>query len=231
VVSNGSRFSIISSARTPLGWNVNQVVTWLANLTRDNTLPQKLLVLHQFQVRMIVDREWLDTSRDELAIQVHVDGQGTQPMNQDAWQVLHQNAPADQLGPEELLRRGLTDADPRLDHRRGPARPAAGQLPVAVRGPTIRHQPVCSARSRDRRSSASHITALPRASPHGGAALAAQGKPRAPPARQRPRASARHIRSGQTIKARGDRPVNKVTCAGASALRAPARAIALIGRS
>jgi hypothetical protein len=73
---------------------VNQVVTWLADLTRDRALPQKLLVLHQFQVRMIVDRERLDTSRDELAIMVHVDGQGAQPMKQDTWRVLHQDAPA-----------------------------------------------------------------------------------------------------------------------------------------
>jgi hypothetical protein len=73
---------------------VNQVVTWLADLTRDRALPQKLLVLHQFQVRMVVDRERLDTSREELAIMVHVDGQGTQPMKQTTWQVLHQDAPA-----------------------------------------------------------------------------------------------------------------------------------------
>ena len=43
---------------------------------------------------MIVDRERLDTSREELAIMVHADGQGTQPMKQDTWQVLHQDAPA-----------------------------------------------------------------------------------------------------------------------------------------
>ncbi|WP_299956465.1 hypothetical protein [uncultured Modestobacter sp.] len=73
---------------------VNQVVTWLADLTRANALPQKLLVLHQFQVRMITDRERLDTSRDELAIMVHVDGQGSQPAKQDTWEVLHRNAPA-----------------------------------------------------------------------------------------------------------------------------------------
>ncbi len=73
---------------------VNQVVTWLADLTRANALPQKLLVLHQFQVRMIVDRERLDTSRDELAIMVHVDGQGSQPAKQDTWDVLHQDAPS-----------------------------------------------------------------------------------------------------------------------------------------
>ncbi|MGY1839207.1 MULTISPECIES: hypothetical protein [unclassified Modestobacter] len=72
---------------------VNQVVTWLADLTRERALPQKLLVLHQFQVRMIIDRERLDTSRDELAVLVHVDGQGSQPAKQDTWEVLHRNAP------------------------------------------------------------------------------------------------------------------------------------------
>jgi hypothetical protein len=73
---------------------INAVVTWLADLTRAKLLPQKLLVLHQFQVRMIVDRERLDTSRDELAFLVHVDGQGGQAAKQDTWRVLHQDAPA-----------------------------------------------------------------------------------------------------------------------------------------
>ncbi|MFQ1000762.1 hypothetical protein [Modestobacter sp. SSW1-42] len=71
---------------------VNTVVTWLADLTREKALPQKLLVLHQFQVRMVVDRERLDVSRDELAIMVHVDGQGGQSAKQDTWRVLHQGA-------------------------------------------------------------------------------------------------------------------------------------------
>jgi hypothetical protein len=73
---------------------VNSVVTWLADLTRALALPQKLLVLHQFQLRMIVDRERLDTSRDELAVMVHADGQGSQPAKQDTWRALHQDAPA-----------------------------------------------------------------------------------------------------------------------------------------
>jgi hypothetical protein len=73
---------------------VNTVVTWLADLTRERALPQKLLVLHQFQVRMVIDRERLDTSRDELALMVHVDGQGGQSAKQDTWRVLHQDAPA-----------------------------------------------------------------------------------------------------------------------------------------
>jgi hypothetical protein len=72
---------------------VNRVVTWLADLTRANALPQKLLVLHQFQVRMIPERERLDTSRDELAVMVHADGQGGQGDKQATWQTLRQTAP------------------------------------------------------------------------------------------------------------------------------------------
>lgn len=73
---------------------VNSVVTWLADLTRKNALPQKLLVLHQFQLRMIPGRERLDTSRDELAVMVHADGQGAQGDKQATWRALHENEPA-----------------------------------------------------------------------------------------------------------------------------------------
>jgi len=73
---------------------VNSVVTWLADLTRANALPQKLLVLHQFRLSMITDRERLDTSRDELALLIHVDGQGSQPDKQGTWNALHQGAPS-----------------------------------------------------------------------------------------------------------------------------------------
>jgi hypothetical protein len=72
---------------------VNRVVTWLADLTREGDLPQKLLVLHQFQVRMIPERDRLDTSRDELALTVHVDGQGSQSAKQDTWRTLRQTEP------------------------------------------------------------------------------------------------------------------------------------------
>ncbi|SET38803.1 hypothetical protein [Geodermatophilus poikilotrophus] len=72
---------------------VNRVVTWLADLTRENDLPQKLMILHQFQVRMVPGREQLDTSRDELALMVHVDGQGSQPAKQDTWRTLRQTEP------------------------------------------------------------------------------------------------------------------------------------------
>src|SRR3712207_7529604 len=49
-----------------------------SDLTRENALPQKLLVLHQFRLDMIPGRERLDLSRDELAVLIHADGQGPQ---------------------------------------------------------------------------------------------------------------------------------------------------------
>jgi hypothetical protein len=71
---------------------VNRVVTWLADLTRENVLPQKLLVLHQFRVDMLPGRERLDLSRDELAVMVHADGQGSQGDKQATWRTLHGGA-------------------------------------------------------------------------------------------------------------------------------------------
>lgn len=72
---------------------VNAVAAWLADLTREHALPQKLLILHQFRLSMIRERERLDLSREELALMVHVDGQGSQPAKQDTWRALRANAP------------------------------------------------------------------------------------------------------------------------------------------
>jgi hypothetical protein len=76
---------------------VNRVVTWLADLTRERQLPQKLLVLHQFRTSMIAGRDRLDTSRPELAMVIHADGQGGQGSKQSTWQTLHQDLPAGPL--------------------------------------------------------------------------------------------------------------------------------------
>ena len=54
---------------------INEVVEWLSQLVREETLPQKLLVLHQFNLDMITNRELVNTP-PELAVVVHVDGQG-----------------------------------------------------------------------------------------------------------------------------------------------------------
>src|SRR5271166_2797184 len=56
---------------------VNSVARWLADLTAQYRLPQKLLVLHQFRLSMIRDEPKLDTRYDDLAILIHMDGQGT----------------------------------------------------------------------------------------------------------------------------------------------------------
>jgi hypothetical protein len=73
---------------------VNSVVTWLADLTRDRVLPQKLLMLHQFRLTMISGRDRLDTSRDELAVVVHADGFGTPDLKFTTWRTLHEAEPS-----------------------------------------------------------------------------------------------------------------------------------------
>jgi hypothetical protein len=75
---------------------VNSVVTWLADLTRQLHLPQKLFVVHQFRLSTLPDRDRLDLSRPELAVLVHADGQGSQGDKQATWQALHGDLP---VGP------------------------------------------------------------------------------------------------------------------------------------
>jgi len=72
---------------------VNSVVRWLAGLTAELHLPQKLLVLHQFRLSMIQDEQGLDTGDADLAIVVHMDGQGTQGMKLETWNAVTAAAP------------------------------------------------------------------------------------------------------------------------------------------
>jgi hypothetical protein len=72
---------------------INSVVTWLADLTRDNRLPQKLLILHQFRTDMIPDRTQVDTSRDEIAVLVHVDGFGPTGSKFATWNSIRADPP------------------------------------------------------------------------------------------------------------------------------------------
>ena len=72
---------------------VNQVGAWLADLVQAHDLPPKLLILHQFQTRMIVERHRLDTSRPEVQYLVHVDGQGPQGSKQATWTAITQDLP------------------------------------------------------------------------------------------------------------------------------------------
>lgn len=72
---------------------VNEVSAWLADLTAENDLPQKVFILHQFSRSMISDREDVDTSRDELAMVLHADGNGTPGMKMDTYDSLREDLP------------------------------------------------------------------------------------------------------------------------------------------
>ena len=54
---------------------VNEVSAWLAELVRQQALPQKMLLIHQFQQSMVTNREAIE-ERPELSIVIQMDGQG-----------------------------------------------------------------------------------------------------------------------------------------------------------
>ena len=66
---------------------INEVVEWLAAMVRNEALPQKLLVLHQFRFAMITNRDQIRTP-PELAVVIHMDGQGRLAVKHDTWNAL-----------------------------------------------------------------------------------------------------------------------------------------------
>ena len=66
---------------------VNRVIEWLAALVRRERLPQKLLIVHQFRLDMITDRHLLLTP-PELAVMIHMDGQGGSGAKYHTWDTL-----------------------------------------------------------------------------------------------------------------------------------------------
>ncbi len=72
---------------------VNSVISWLAALTARYHLPQKVLVLHQFQLSMIQGESKLDTHNSDLAIVIHMDGQGAPASKQQTWNAIVRAAP------------------------------------------------------------------------------------------------------------------------------------------
>ena len=72
---------------------VNGVVNWLAQLTAQDRLPQKLLVLHQFKLGEIGNEQHLAANHDDLAIVMNMDGQGTPAMKQQTWNAVTSAAP------------------------------------------------------------------------------------------------------------------------------------------
>lgn len=74
---------------------INETSKWLADLTAEHDLPQKMLIIHQFQLSMIQNREQIDTDHSDLAMVLHADGHGTTDMKQETWQTLQQDLPDD----------------------------------------------------------------------------------------------------------------------------------------
>ena len=72
---------------------INQVSSWLADLTSKAGLPQKLLLIHQFQLAMIHHEASLDTTHRELALVVQMDGQGSPDAKDDTWRAITAAAP------------------------------------------------------------------------------------------------------------------------------------------
>ena len=75
---------------------INQVVEWLAGIVREEALPQKLLILHQFRYSMITNRELVETP-PELAVLIHMDGQGPLGTKYGTWNALTTMDDADQF--------------------------------------------------------------------------------------------------------------------------------------
>lgn len=63
---------------------VNEVAEWLAALTRDNALPQKVLLLHQFRDDMLPNRDTI-AAHPELSLVIQMDGHGTIPEKMTTW--------------------------------------------------------------------------------------------------------------------------------------------------
>lgn len=66
---------------------VNTVAVWLAGLVREERLPQKLLLVHQFKLSMIRDRHEI-VSPSELAVVIQMDGQGPLGTKHGTWDAL-----------------------------------------------------------------------------------------------------------------------------------------------
>jgi hypothetical protein len=71
---------------------VNRVAGWLARLTRRHALPQKLLIVHQFRLDMIRNRNRIDR-HPELALVVQMDGQGSQQLKLRTWAAVTAGGP------------------------------------------------------------------------------------------------------------------------------------------
>lgn len=72
---------------------INAVAAWLDSFTASKHLPQKLFVVHQFRLSMIGNESKLKTNYDNIAILIHMDGQGGQANKDATWRSVVAAAP------------------------------------------------------------------------------------------------------------------------------------------
>ena len=75
---------------------VNAVTAWLAQLTADGDLPEKLVVIHQFTDDMVDDTTL--KARDGLQIVLNADGFGTAPVKKSKYDAFTRRAPGFEPG-------------------------------------------------------------------------------------------------------------------------------------
>lgn len=73
---------------------VNEAINYVADVTRERDLPQKMVIMHQFQLQMLRDLDQVDQSRAEVSLLVQADGQGTQAAKAQTWQAIVGYVPA-----------------------------------------------------------------------------------------------------------------------------------------
>jgi hypothetical protein len=78
---------------------INRTSAWLAGIVRAHGLPQKLFVVHQFRLDMIGREQLLRVDRPELAVLIHMDGQGGSAQKEATWRaVVGARPPGTRLG-------------------------------------------------------------------------------------------------------------------------------------
>ena len=66
---------------------INETVNYVADLVRDNGLPQKMMIVHQFRMSMIQNRADI-IERPEIQMVIQMDGDGTEPQKDFTWTTL-----------------------------------------------------------------------------------------------------------------------------------------------
>ena len=100
---------------------INTVSDWLNDLVADNALPQKLLVVHQFQLRMVQGTDRLIYQRPGAQVLVHMDGQGGPAEKEETWAAVRGNVPeGTPLGWKNFYDEDLPMFDPAATMNRQP---------------------------------------------------------------------------------------------------------------